>query len=401
MKKVKVVAIALAFTLVLVASATQPVAAASRYESLTSYMTDRYDTVRGGYNLPFDGVARVNPTYAAFSIMSEVGALAQRPPPISVPLALAFVENHQWIHGDENEEVSFGGFSDYLLGPTSSEVNYDGLLLWSILKDPSMNDIPDISDYDINATANAFWINKTVSVDGVYGNVQGADPELISTFQALTSFRILDDLYPLDNAWDTYVNETAVLAWIDSCRDGDSYKLSPDSSRTSVSATAAAILAYEAIDPISSVPGQSNVQSWLLDRQVLEHDGPEFVGGFEEGNSTDEPNILSTYYALSALDSLNALTNINETAAQSFILNCQAADGSLGNIPGFEEGSLLYASYVVQMLNMEPFDGALIILSSSVDPGSIGVSAFDWRVIVVIGIVVVAAVLALYTLRMD
>ena len=72
MKKVKVVAIALAFTLVLVASATQPVAAASRYDSLSSYMADKYDIVRGGYFLPFDGVTRVNPTYAAFSIISLI-----------------------------------------------------------------------------------------------------------------------------------------------------------------------------------------------------------------------------------------------------------------------------------------------------------------------------------------
>ncbi|MHA2025230.1 MAG: prenyltransferase/squalene oxidase repeat-containing protein [Candidatus Thorarchaeota archaeon] len=399
MKKVKVVAIALAFTLVLVASTTQPVAAASRYDTLTSYMADRYDIVRGGYNLPFDGVTRVSPTYAALSILSEVGSLAQRPPPISITKAMEFSETHQ--SDNPAEEESYGGFMEYLLGPVSNDVNYNGLLLWEILKDPSFNDIPDVGDYDINGTSNAVWINTTLSIDGGYGNVQGSDAELISTFRALASFRILDEIYPLENVWNTYVNETGVLEWIDSCRDGNSYQLSPDSSRTSVSATAAAILAYEIIDPVSTVPGIANVQTWLLNRQVLDHSESEVVGGFEEGNSTDDPNIVSSYFAFTALDSLNALTNINETAAQSFILNCQAADGSWGNFPGFEEGSLLYASYAVQMLNMEPLGNALSILSSSVDPSTQGISAFDWRVIVILGIVVIAAVLALYTLRMD
>jgi prenyltransferase beta subunit len=270
MKKVKVVAIALAFTLVFVASAAQPVAAASRYDSLQSYMADNYDVVRGGYFLPFDGVTRINPTYGALSIMSEVGTLAQRPPPISITDVMEFIENRQWLTGDENEEVSFGGISDYLLGPVSNDVNYNGLLLWQMLNDPGMSDIPGIGDYDINETANAFWINKTLSIDGGYGYLQGADSELISTFQALASFRIIEDMYPLENVWNTYVNETAVLAWIESCRDGFSYKLNPDSSRTSVSATAAAILAYNAIDPLSSVPGASSVQNWILDRQVTD-----------------------------------------------------------------------------------------------------------------------------------
>ena len=255
MKKVKVVAIALAFTLVIIASTTQPVAAASRYDLLSSYMTDHYDAVRGGYFLPFDGVTRVNPTYGALSVMDEVGTLAQRPPPITITTVLDFVEGHQFL--STQDEASYGGFSDYLLAEVTSDVNYNGLLLWEMLNDPSFSDIPDIDNYEINATANAFWINTTLSEDGGYGLDSEAGSELISTSRALASYRIIEEMYPLENVWNTYVNETGVLAWIESCRDGDAYKLSPISSRTSVTATAAAVLAYESIDPVSTVPGAS------------------------------------------------------------------------------------------------------------------------------------------------
>ncbi|MHA2222768.1 MAG: prenyltransferase/squalene oxidase repeat-containing protein, partial [Candidatus Thorarchaeota archaeon] len=305
MNKIKVLAIAFAFTLMLVVSSAQPVAAASRYDTLSSYMSDNYDAIRGGYFLPFDGVTRVTPTYGALSIMEEVGTLAQRPPQISITMVMEFSENHQWLTGDEDEESSFGGFSNYLLAVVTNEVNYHGLLLWQTLKSSALSDIPGVDDYEINVTANAFWINKTLSEAGGYSDFKESNENMIATYYALASYRIIQNMYPLENAWNTYVNETAVLAWIESCRDGDSYKLSPESSRTSVSATAAAILAYEAIDPASTIPGVAGVQSWLLDRQVSDYQEPEYIGGFEEGNATDEPNIVSTYFAMSALNSMN------------------------------------------------------------------------------------------------
>jgi hypothetical protein len=208
-------------------------------------------------------------------------------------------------------------------------------------------------------------------------------------------------MYPLENVWDTYVNETAVLAWIESCRDGDYYKLSPDSVRTSVSATASAVLAYEAVDEVSLVPGASAIQNWLRDRQVLEYQEPEYIGGFEEGNATGAPNLVSTYYAMKALESMNALSGVNVSALESFVINCQAVDGSWANSPGFSEGSLLYAGYACEILNMDSEGRALSLLSSLPNPNEGGPSTFDWRIIVVIGIIVVAAVIALYALRMD
>jgi hypothetical protein len=104
---------------------------------------------------------------------------------------------------------------------------------------------------------------------------------------------------------------------------------------------------------------------------------------------------------MKALQSLNALSGVNITAMESFVINCQAVDGSWANSPGFSEGSLLYAGYACEILNMDSPGRALSLLSSSPDPNEGGPSTFDWRILVIIGIVVIAAVVALYALRMD
>ncbi|MFX1485339.1 MAG: prenyltransferase/squalene oxidase repeat-containing protein, partial [Promethearchaeota archaeon] len=277
---------------------------------------------------------------------------------------------------------------------------YHGLVTWQLLK--NQVDIPGIGDYDLNSSSLAFWVNRTVSEDGGYASEVGVEPDLISTYYALASFRLIDDVYSSENAWDTYVNETATLGWIESCRDGEAYMLSPDSDRTGLTATAAAVMAYREIDPLATIPDESSIESWILDRQIMDYVVPEFIGGFEEGNATDDPNILSSYFGLKALDSLNGLSSINATALENFILNCQSADGSWGFVPGLDTGSMVYSAYVCQILNMAPiFNGAVSTLSSSMDPHSPGSSAFDWRILVVLGIIVAALVAAIYAVRMD
>ncbi|MHA2396470.1 MAG: prenyltransferase/squalene oxidase repeat-containing protein [Candidatus Thorarchaeota archaeon] len=399
MKKVKVVAIAFAFTLVLLAFTAQPVAAASRYDSLMSYMNNRYDVVNHGYTIPGEGVTRIDPTYGAISIMNEVEILDDRPPPVTVVDVMDFVVVHQWTAGNEDAEPKYGGFMDYLLGPVDNGINYRGLVLWQLLK--AQGDIPGTENYDINATANLFWINTTQTESGGFSSEAGVYPDLISTAYALMSLRIIDTLYPLENAWDWLLNETATVEWIESCKDGDVYKLSPISDRASVSATAAAVLAYNALDPFASVPGAGSIQLWLVSRQLLEYDELDYVGGFEEANGTGDPNLLSTYFALSAMEILNTLSTVNASAAEAFILNCQSEDGSFGLSPGLSAGKLVYSGYACESLNMLDPGGVHDILSSSTDPHSSGDPGIEWRWMIVLGIIVVALVLAVLSVRQD
>lgn len=404
MKRVKIIAFTLAFTFVLLAFTAQPAAAATRYESLRSYMNSRYDAVRGGYTIPGEGIVRISPTYGAISIMNEVGTLTQRPPPVDITEVLEFSVEHQWTTGDEQTEVRYGGFMSYLLGPVTNEINYRGLVLWQLLK--AQDNIPGSGDYDINATANLVWINKTQTESGgftVSGEAfeNGDDPDMLSTAYALASLRIIDTMYTLENAWGWLINETATVNWIESCKEGAGYKENPDSLLPSTVATAAAVIAYKALDPESQVPAASSIQSWLLERQITDYDEPEFIGGFEEGNDTADPNLLSTYFAITALDQLNAISTVNATAAESFVLNCQSADGSFARVPGFETGSLVMSAYACQILNLLDIGGARSILSGSIDPYSPEGALIDWRLLVVVGIVIVALVLAVFAVRLD
>ncbi len=404
MKRVKVVAIALAFTFILLAFTAQPVAAASRLDSLTSYMVSRYDTVRGGYSIPGEGVVRIDPTYGAISIMNELGSIRNRPPPVTITLVMDFLVDRQWLSGNEETEPRYGGISEYLLGPVTNGGNYRGLAIWKILQEQS--DIPGTEDYDINATANLFWINKTQTESGGFAlNTEAIDanagPDLLSTAYALSSIRLLDTLYPEENAWDWLINETATVEWIESCREGEGYKLGPDDFLPSVTGTAAAVMAYYALDPLAAIPDATSLRTWLVNRQVMDSEETEYNGGFEEGNGTEVTSLESTYYALSAIEILGGLSSINASAVEDFILNCQTQEGSFANIPESETGKLLYSGYACEILNMAGFDGTLNILSSSVDPFSPGSTGFEWRIYVIIGIVVVAVVLAILGVRAD
>ncbi|MFX1605275.1 MAG: prenyltransferase/squalene oxidase repeat-containing protein [Promethearchaeota archaeon] len=399
MKKVKVAAIAFAFTLVLLAFTAQPVAAASRYDSLRSYVSSRYDAVHGGYTIPGEGVARVSPTYGAITVLNETETLGNRPPPVTITEVMDFAVKHQWTSGMAGAEPKYGGFMDYLLGPVNNEINYRGLVLWQLLR--AQRDIPGTESYSINATANLYWINTTQTESGGFGSEGGYYPNLISTGYALMSIRLINAMYPLLNAWDWLRNETATIEWIESCRDGDGYKLSPISSRASVSATAAAVFAYNALDPGAAVPNAGTLQSWLTSRQVLDYEDPTMIGGFEETDGTDDSNIRSTYFAVSALEILNAVSTINTTAAENFVLNCQSEDGSFGFIPGLSTGILVYSGYACEILNMPGFNGAFESLSSSTDPYSTSNTGIEWRLYVVVGIIVLAAVLAVLSVRHD
>ncbi len=398
MRKVKVVAIAFTFTLVLLALTAQPVAAASRYDSLRSYINSRYDAVGGGYTIPGEGVDRVIPTSGAVLVFNETGILRNRPPTIEILDIMDFTVRHQWTTGNI-EEPKYGGFMDYTLGTVNNEINYRGLVLWHLLR--AQSDIPGTESYAINATANLYWINRTMTESGGFGSQLEENPDLISTAYALMSIRLIDTMYPLENAWDWFVNETATVEWIESCREGDVYKLSPTASSAGATPTAAAVLAYYALNPIDAVPNAANIQSWLTSRQVLEYEDPLYIGGFEEANGSLDSNIVSTYFALSALEILNALSTINVTAAESFILNCQSEDGSFGFMPGLSSGKLIYSGYACELLNKPGFSGAYEVLSSSVDPHSSSNPGIEWRLALVVGIILVALVLAVISVKQD
>jgi hypothetical protein len=400
MKRIKVITIAFAFMLVLVAASAQPVAAASRADTLNSYITSRYDIQRGGYSPPSDSVVRVDATYGAILALDELGSLSNRPPPINLTKALEVLILRQWLTNspdDELDQERYGGFSEYLVGPVTIEMTFMGMLLRQQLK--AQSDYPGINVKDINKTAVLVYLNKTQSTSGGFSSTPGLNPDILSTYQALAIFKMLNEDDASLNAWSWLANETATVAWINSCREGVAFKLSPESDIASLTATAAGIMALSIFQGVLTIPGLQATNDWILGRQMSNADRHDFIGGFEEANSTEDANFVTTYYAIKVLELTGAISAVNESAVTSFILNCQAADGSWSYIPGMAAGTLVYAGQACELLNI--LGNAGVTLASSEDPNTPSGIYLDWRFLIVGSILLVALVLAIVSVRMD
>lgn len=394
-----VVTFAFAFMLVLLAASAQNVAAASRSDSLRSYINGRYDAERGGYSPPSDSVVRVSSTYGAILALNELGLLDNRPPPINLTKALDSLVIRQWTTNGDNEldQSRYGGFSEYLAGPVAMDMTYMGIILLSMLKEQS--DYPGMNKLNINSDAVLIYVNKTQTDIGGFSSQPEQDPDIISTYQALYIINFLDTYNSSLNAWTWLRNETATLEWINSCKAGNAYKISPEDKLPSVTASAAAVLALSLLPSVSSVPGLQDTVNWILARQVMHADESDYSGGFEEGVSTGDPNFVSTYYALKALDYAGAIPLVNSTAAISFILNCQTEDGSWGFIPDTTTGNLVFAGQACELLNI--LGNAVNILGSAPNPFASSGVVIDWRTIVIVGILFGALIIALVALRID
>jgi len=400
MKRVKVITIAFAFMLVLVAASAQPVAAASRSDSLNSYISGRYDVERGGYSPPSDDVVRVDATYGAILALNELGSLDARPPPINLTKALDALILRQWISNDLDVELDlerYGGFSEYLLGPVTMGMTFKGVVLLELLKNQA--DYPGITSKDVNKSSLLIFINRTQTASGGFSSIPGNSPDIVSTYEALYIIDFLSTYEPSLNAWDILANESLTLDWINDCRIDDGFKLSPSSDTIGVTPTATGILALDLLPSVGIVPGLQDAVNWIIDRQIINAYDDDFSGGFEEGFETEDPNFQSTYYALTLLDYSGSLISVNESMVIDFILNCQVEDGSWGYIPGASLGTLVYAGQACELLNL--FGNSATILAGSVDPFLDTGIIIDWRYLAIAGIILVALVLAIVSIRRD
>ncbi|MHA1577049.1 MAG: prenyltransferase/squalene oxidase repeat-containing protein [Candidatus Thorarchaeota archaeon] len=401
MKKVQLVGIVITLALVLMTFNVDSVAAnpGSRMDSLNSYMDAHFDATEGGFSLPDGETSRLYPTYGATEIYEDQDILDLRPPSINLVKLKNLTRKLQWKSGGEDYD-RWGAFSLYIAGPVTMANTYHGLRMWEILE--VQTGIPNIDDVEMNKTSALVYINKTQSVTGGFGIHEDQSPDMLSTFYALYSLTYLVSDATIMQSLDTWLwNETATIEWILSCREGNAFKLSPTSNIVSLAATSAAIMALDIISSLSSISDLGNVQNWIVDRQMMDFASDAFIGGFEESYLTNDTNILSTYYALKALDTLGVMNLINASAAAQFIVDCQALDGSWGLVPDQTTGELYYAGVAVLSLRLLDGSGAYSNLLMEEDPNNPALFFIDWRVLFIVTFILVAAVIGFYSLRMD
>lgn len=400
MKKVKAAGLVIAFALVFLTVGVQPAMAnpGTRLDSLYAFVNERYDTVNGGFTLVGSEASRTEATYYAVEILDDLGYLTQRPPIYDWIRVKNFTQNVQWRSGGEDSS-RYGGIGPIIAVTPDMTTNYLGIKSWNKLN--AIADLPGIANVEeLNYTALVFHVNKSQSVDGGFGMDEDSPPDLHSTYMALY---IIDSVIG-ETEWtmdDILLNRTQTIEWILSCREGDAFMLSPASSTPGVTPTAAGLMSLEILNSVTRLGADSQaIRNWILDRQMSEYDGGDSVyGGFEEGALTNDSNIITTYYALQGLAVINALGEVDAEIAARFILDCQAANGGWGNVPGLQVGIIENAGMAILSLRILGDDYSAMIYEE--DPNDPTPPLLDWRVLFVAGFIVVAAVIALIALRMD
>jgi len=391
----RIAAIAVVLALVLLSVAAQPAAAnpGTRNESLRAYIDEHYDAVEGGYHLPTSDFSRNEPTFAAVAILDELDILSLRPPFRPPEDFVKMIEFTIDLQRNETDE-EYGGFGESSFGLVDQYTTYNAVNLFHLLS--AQDDIPGISSKAINETAVLTWINGTQTTSGGFGSQPGDSPDVVSTFYALhTMDAVLGDLPGVIEDW--LLNETATIEWIMSCQAGDAFKLSPASSIAGVTPTAAALMSLNILEALPSPSEIQSITDWVLARQVVSSNDGVLVGGFEESLMSNDTNVASTYWALEVLDLFVRTESVDDSLAARFILDSQAVDGTWGLVPGIEEGRLYYAFLAVKSLSLL---GQLDMLNEE-DPNSPPPPLFDWKTALIIGIIVVAAVVGFFSIRMD
>lgn len=396
MNKIKITALAVAFTLLFLATIAQPAQAnpATRLQSAQKYLDDMYDSTEGAFTVPGASASRVAGTFGAMLFRHHMppnrdgGFLSSRPPPFDLVKVKNFTQKVQWDSGGEDAD-RYGGFAAYIAGPVSIVSTYRAIEIWQILN--QHNDIPGMEEVTFNETAMLIYVNKTQSTTGGFGVQPGEPPDILSTYRALS---VLDyGLSETGESWDNWLlNETKTVEWILSCRKGDAFTLNPSSRTVGVTPTAAALFSLDILGELANTDDIQGISNWIHQRQVLDSSFGEFIGGFQEGVRTNDTNLISTYFAVQALSLLESLPD-NTSIIGEFLAKCQAVDGSWGSVPGLEEGDIAYMAYAARALTTIG-EGSLL---RQEDPNNPAPPLVDWRILFISSILIVALVVAAFS----
>ncbi len=406
MNKVKAAGLIFAVTMVFLAVVVQPTMASpnTRLDSMTTFINDQYDDVEGGYSLKTETLSRGEPTFAALEALNDLGDLSPRPPIINLTDTKEFLTKLQWIKISEDDD-KYGGFSSFIAGTPNMDSTFFAIKAWELLE--LHNDYIGMTDVDFNETATLVFINRTLTEEGGFARTVGGTASLLATYEALYVMDFLatrienEDGTPYATTLSKWLNKTAVVEFILDCKNDDAFMSTPDSKTAGVTPTAAALLALDLLDSLSSVTDTQSIRDWLLARQVITPIADEFVGGFTEGYLTNDTNLVSTYYALEALNVLGAIDgHVNVSIATDFILDCQAPDGAWAIVPNSEYGETTYIGYAMMALKLLHGDDVRSVLLVE-DPNNPAPPLIDWRLLLVILILGLAAVAAIVSLRLD
>ncbi|MEM2143320.1 MAG: prenyltransferase/squalene oxidase repeat-containing protein [Candidatus Thorarchaeota archaeon] len=405
MKATKALCVVL-LTLVLSAIITaQPVAASpsTRLDSVYSFLSSKYNKDGSGGYARESLASRAPSTYSAIYSLDKLGYLDSRPPIIDLVKVMNFTRWLQWKSGGESHE-RYGGFSEFVAGPVSIATSFAAVSTVQLLKRHS--DVPNMQSISVNYTSLLVFVNKTRVSAGGFGSAPGRSADMLSTYMAIslikTAVEELSSSAPSENLTKWLPNRDNLTQWILSCRVNSTsyngFKLSPASKTPGITPTASALMALSLLGQLDSVADLTGIGHWIIDRQANDT-LPNLRGGFMESVATNDTNLISTYYALKALSLIPGIVGLDSDASLDFVLRCQAADGSWSFTPGMTKGDIDYIYMAVEsilLLNRDPRTALLVE-----DPNSLAPPLVDWRIVFVIGFLVVGAAVGIVSVRRD
>ncbi|MHA1271159.1 MAG: prenyltransferase/squalene oxidase repeat-containing protein [Candidatus Helarchaeota archaeon] len=154
----------------------------------------------------------------------------------------------------------------------------------------------------------ARWINETQNSDGGFPYIENESSSMEATFYAVMTLKLLG-----------YMPHNNVTNWINQCwNDNFGFGNIPNSTSTILSSYyALSILSFLGINL-----SQYNTSQWLL---TLQNNQSELNYGAFSSDGINY-NLLTTYFALEALNLTGNLNDINKTAAIEWISACQNID---------------------------------------------------------------------------
>ncbi len=206
------------------------------------------------------------------------------------------------------------------------------------------------------------WLYKNQAMNGLVGQIS-----LQTNYFGVLSLHN----YDIQN-YTYYIKMNEILKYADSCYNpNDGGFGSKPNSNSTIFSTYCAIFLYNLFLPynISYLPNATATKLYF--KTIQNEDG-----GYKVGEDIDvvisffgsvyEPilhlintnisTVISTYWALSSLNDLDALDIINTTSLQHWIFSCQNADGGYSLFIGFHSDviSTYYGLEILRFFNLEP-----------------------------------------------
>lgn len=310
-----------------------------------SYFTGRRN-ITGGYSDTILGVPNVGSTYYAIASQTILNITID---PFNETYSLNYILDRQEPNG---------GFSSSSLSEVNNTDSKSG---WAAMKCITLLENAT-TDYQNQKILYYNWIYERQAMNGLIGQVN-----LQSNYNGVLS------LYQYDiSNYTTFLKMDKILHYVELCYNSEDGGFGPQPSRnSSIYSTYCAIFLYNLFHPynITYLPNETNTELYFTTLQNQD-------GGFKLGEdldviisyfnsaytsmfnliNTNISTIISTYWAVSSLNSLDSLNVINKTALFHWLYSSQNADGGFSLFIGFHSDviSTYYGLENLNFFNIEP-----------------------------------------------